>query len=77
MSIIKGNKYLYRKEKLLIITEILIGSASTYSSSTIGLINPVAGIINSSSTALLISNAKLTTDEKNSKLKIRDTKLRD
>ena len=42
-----------------------------------GLINPSAGIINSSSTALLTSIAILITNEYISKLKIRYTKLRD
>ena len=62
---------------LLIITEILIGSASTISSSTMGLINPGAGIIISSSTALLTSIAILITNEYLSKLKLRYNKLRD
>ena len=42
-----------------------------------GLINPGAGIIISSSTALLTSIAILTTNEYISKLKIRYTKLKD
>ena len=42
-----------------------------------GLINPGAGIINSSRTALFTSIAILITNEYISKLKIRDTKLRD
>ena len=42
-----------------------------------GLINPGAGIIISSSTALLTSIAILITNENISKLKIRYTKLRD
>ena len=66
-----------KKEKLLIITEILIGSASPISSSTMGLINPGAGIFISSSTTLLTSIAVLITNENISKLKIRNTKLRD
>ena len=68
---------IYRKKVLLFITEILIGSASTISSSTIRLINPVAGIINSSSTPLLTSIAILITNEYISKLKTRYTNLRD
>ena len=78
MNIIK-NKYknLNKKKVLLIITEILIGSDSTISSSTMGLINPGAGIIISSSAALLTSIAILITNEYISKLKIRYTKLRD
>ena len=61
----------------MINTEFLIGYASTISSSTMGLINPGAGIIVSSSTALLTSIATLFTSEYISKLKIRFTKLRD
>ena len=55
----------------------MIGSGSAISSSTIGLINAGAGIIISSSTALLTSIAILITYEHISKLKIRYTKLRD
>ena len=62
---------------MLITTEILIGSTSAIGSSTMGLINPAAGIIISSSTALLTSIAILITNEYISKLKIRYTKLRD
>ena len=70
-------KNLNKKKILLIITEILIGSGSAIGSSTMGLINPGAGIILSSSTALLTSIAILITNEYISKLKIRYTKLRD
>ena len=73
----KKYKNLNKKKVLLIITEILVGSASTVGSSTMGLINPGAGIIISSSTALLTSIAILITNEYISKLKIRYTKLRD
>ena len=62
---------------MLIITEILIGSGSTISTSTLGIINPGAGIIISSSTALLTSIAIMITNEYISKLKNRYTKLRD
>ena len=62
---------------LLIFTEILVGSTSAVGSSTMGLNNPGAGIIISSSTALLTSIAILITNEYISKLKTRDTKLRD
>ena len=68
---------LNRKKVMLIITEILVGSASTVGSSTMGLINPGAGIIISSSTALLYSIAILTTNDYISKLKIRYFYLRD
>ena len=68
---------MHKKKILLIITEILIGSGLTIGSSTMGLINPGAGIIISSSTALLTSTAILITIEYISILKIRYTKLRD
>ena len=55
----------------------MIGSGSAIGSSTMGLINPGAGIIVSSSTALLTSIAMLITNECISKLKVRYTKLRD
>ena len=45
----KKIKPLNKKKDLLIITEILLGSASTFSSSTMGLINPDAGTLISSS----------------------------
>ena len=73
----KKYKNLNKKKILLIITEILVGSASAVGSSTMGLINPVAGIIITSSTALVTSIAILITNEYISKLKIRYTKLRD
>ena len=62
---------------LIIITEILVGKASAVGTSTMGLINPGAGIIISSSTALSTSIAILITNEYISKLNIRYTKLRD
>ena len=61
---------------LLIITDILVGSGSTVTSSTLSLINPSSGIVFSSSTALLTTNAILTTNEYILK-KLRNTKLRD
>ena len=73
----KKYKSLNKKKVLLIITEILIGSGSAISSSAMTMINPGAGIIISSSTALLTSVAILITNEYISKLKIRYTKLRD
>ena len=73
----KKYKSLNKKKIFLIITEILIGSGSAIGSSAISLINPGAGIIISSSTALLTSIAILITNEYISKLKIRYTKLRD
>ena len=59
----KKYKNLNKKKVLLIITEILVGAGSTVGSSTMGLINPGAGIIISSSTALLTSIAILITNE--------------
>ena len=73
----KKYKSLNNKKILLIITENLIGSGSAIGSSTMGLINPGAGIIISSSTALLTSIAILITNEYISKLKRRYTKLKD
>ena len=73
----KKHKNLNKKKVLLIITEILAGSASTVGSSTMGLINPGAGIIISSSTALLTSIAILITNEYISKLKISYAELGD
>ena len=73
----KKYKSLNRKKVLLIITEILVGSGSTISSSAMTMINPGAGIVISSSAALLTSIAILITNEYISKLKIRYTKLRD
>ena len=73
----KKYKSLNKKKVLLIVTEIMSGSASTISSSTMGLINPGAGIIISRSTALLTSIDILITNEIMSKLKIRYTKLPD
>ena len=61
----------------MIITEILVGSASAVGSSTMGLINPGAGLFISSSTAFLTSIAILITDKNISKLKTRYKKLRD
>ena len=59
----KKYKSLNKKKVLLIITEILIGAGSAVGSSTMGLINPGAGMIISSSTALLTSLAILITNE--------------
>ena len=73
----KKYKSLNKKKVLLIITEILFGASSAVGSSSMALINPGAGIIISSSTALLTSIAILITNEYISKLKIRYTKLRD
>ena len=71
----KKYKSLNKKKVLLIITEKLVGSASAVGSSAMGFNNPGAGIIISSSTALLTSSAFLVTNEYISKLKIRYTQL--
>ena len=73
----KKYKNFNQKKILSFVTEFLIGSASTISSSTMRLINTGADIIISSSTALLTSIAILITKEYISKLKIRFNKLRD
>ena len=73
----KKYKSLNKKKVLLVTTKILTGSASTIGSSTLAVLNPIAGIIISSSTALLTSIAILTTNEIISKLKIRYTNLGD
>ena len=73
----KKYRNLNKKKILLIITEILVGAGSAVGSSSMALINPGAGIIISSSTALLTGIAILDTNEYISKLKIRYTKLRD
>ena len=73
----KKYKNLNKKKVLLIITEILIGSGSAISLSTMSLINPSIGIVLTSSTALLTSLAILITNEYISKLKLRYTDLRD
>ena len=73
----KNSKSVDKKKVLLNLTEILVGSASAVSSSTMSFINPGAGLIISSTTALLTSIAILITNEYISKLKIRFTKLRD
>ena len=61
----------------MIITEVLVSAGSVIGSSSMALINPGAGILISSSTALLTSIAILITNEDISKLKKRYTKLSD
>ena len=58
----KKYKNLNKKKIFLIITEILVGSGSAIGSSAMSLINPGAGIIVSSSTALITSIAILITN---------------
>ena len=73
----KKYKSINKRKILLIISEILIGSGSAISTSTMSLINPSIGIVLTSSTALLTSLAILITNEYISNLKLRYTKLRD
>ena len=72
----KNFKTLNKKKILFIISEILIGSGSAISTSTMSIINPSIGIVLTSSTVLLTSLAILITNEFFSKLKLRYTKLR-
>ena len=62
---------------MLIITEILVGSVSAISSSSMSVFNPSIGVALTSSTAFLTSVAILITNEYISKLKIGYTKLCD
>ena len=73
----KKYRSLNKNKILLIITAILVGSGSAIGTSTMSLINPIIGIVLTSSTALLTSLAILITNEYISKLKLRYTKLRD
>ena len=73
----KKYKSLKKKKVLLIISEILVGSGSAISTSTMSILNPSIGIVLTSSTALLTSLAILITNEYISKLKLHYTKLRD
>ena len=73
----KNYESLNIKKILLIITEILVGTGSAVGSSTMSLINAGAGIVISSSTALLTSIAILITNDHISKLKTRYTKMGD
>ena len=59
----KKHESLNKKKVILNITEILVGTGSDIGSSTMCLIIPGAGIIISSSTALLTSVAILITNE--------------
>ena len=73
----KKYKSVNKKKKVLIITEILVGSGSAIGTSTMSLVNPSIAIVITSSTALLTSLAILITNENISKLKLRYTKVRD
>ena len=78
MTTIKGIIKISKKTKvLLIFTEVVLGSVSTTTSSTIKIVNLFVSIIISSSTALLTSIAILITIEYILKLKVCYTKLRD
>ena len=73
----KKDKSLNKKKILIIITEILVGSGSAVSTSTMTLVSPSIGVVLTSSTALLTSIAILITKEYISKLKLRYTKVTD
>ena len=73
----KNCKSSNKKKVFLNITEVLLGSGSEITTSTMPLINPSIGIVLTSSTPLLTSIAILITNEYVSKLKIRFTKLGD
>ena len=66
----KKYKSLNRRKVFFIMTEILIGSGSAISTSTMSLINPSIGIVLTSSSALLTSIAILITNEYISTIKI-------
>ena len=67
----------WMKKILLNVSEIFKGGASTITTSTLSTCSPSAGIIISSSTALLNSIVILITNEYISKLKLRYFKLKD
>ena len=71
MNIIKRKLQVQIKKVLLFITEILIGSGSAISTSTMSLINASIGLVLASSTALLTFIAILNTNEYISKIKLR------
>ena len=73
----KKYKSLNKKKVLLLITEILVGSGLATGTSTMSVFSPSIRVDLTSSTVLLTSIAILITNEYFSKLKIRDTKLRD
>ena len=73
----KKHRKLNRKNVLLNINEVLIGSGSAIGTPTKSMINPSIGIVLTISTALLTSIAILITKEYISEPKIRYTKLKD
>ena len=66
-----------KKKVLLVLSENLMGGASTITPSTLSIVNPSAGIKISSSTTPLSSISILITNEYISKLEIWHTKLGD
>ena len=77
MNIIIKYKSLNKKKVIIFISELLIGSGTAMSTSTMSIINPSIGIVLTRSSALLTSRAILIANEYISKLKLRYTKLRD
>ena len=73
----KKYRSLKRERVLILISEILYGSGSAISTSTMSLINPSVGIVLVSSSSLLASLVILITNEYISNLRSRYTKLRD
>ena len=73
----KKYRKLNKKKVLIIITEILIGSGSAISTSTMSLNIPSIGIVITSSNASLTSLAILITNEYISKIKLHYTKPSD
>ena len=65
------------KKVLLLITEILLGSGSAKTTSTMSLLNSSIGIVLTSSAAFLTSIATLITNEYLSEIRLRYTKLSD
>ena len=66
----KKYKYLYEKEVLIFSTDILLGSGSAITTSTLSKLNPSIGNLLTSSRALLPSSAILITNGYLSSLKI-------
>ena len=59
----RKKKSLYKNKVLFIITEILLGSGSAITTSTMSLKNPSIGIVLNTSTALVTSTAIIITNE--------------
>ena len=73
----KSYESLKKRTVLLMITENLVGTASTVRSSTLAILKPSAGFVISSSAALSTSVAVLIANEYISELKIPYTKIGD